>query len=106
MRRRDVADKFDFDIDYGDFGVSMGWFDKLRLLAEVGPLLAKLQVAMSDDNPHNQAMALIGAAKWAAGRTDTPIDDEALSHLEAVMRTPEGKEMFKWVVAKIGVISE
>ena len=106
MRRRDVADKFDFDIDFsnGDFGVR--WFDKLRLLAEVGPLLAKLQVAMSADNPHDQAIALIGAAKWAAGRTDTPIDDEALGHLEAVMRTPEGKEMFKWAVAKIGVISE
>lgn len=81
----------------------MNWIDKLRLLAEIGPVLAKVQLAFATDDPHEQALALIEAARWAAGRTETEIDDEALDHVEAVMRTPEGKKFFYWVAAKLGV---
>lgn len=86
-----------------EFGMSMSWFDKLRLLAEVGPLLGHLQVAFAESDPHKQALAIIDAAQWAAGRTETTIDDEALGHVEAIMRTPEGQRFFSFIVAKLGV---
>lgn len=81
----------------------MSWIDKLRLLAEIGPVLAKLQLAFSTDDPHRQTLALIQAAGWAAGRTETEADDEAVAHLEAVMRTAEGKAFFHWAVEKLGM---
>ena len=88
-----------------EFGMSMSWLDKLRLLAEVGPLLGHLQVAFAESDPHKQALALIDAAQWAAGRTKTTIDDEALQHIEAIMRTPEAQRGLAFLMAKLGVLS-
>jgi hypothetical protein len=31
----------------------------------------------------------------------TELDDEALGHFEAVLRTPEGKAFFDWIVGKV-----
>lgn len=90
--------------EYGEFAVSMSWLDKLRLLAEVGPLLGHLQGAFLQSDPHKQALALVDAAQWAAGRTDNKIDDEALEHVEAILRTPEGQRAFSFVVSKLGVM--
>jgi len=92
----------DYEFDYS---TSMSWFDKLRLLAEIGPLLGHLQVAFGKEDAHEQALALIAAAKWAAGRTATPIDDEVLAHVEAILRTTEGRDFFRYTVAKLGVIN-
>ena len=88
-----------------DFGLSMSWLEKLKLLSEVAPLLAHLQMAFAESDPHKQTMALIDAAQWAAGRTDTKIDDEALGHIEAVMRTPEAQRALAFAMAKLGVLS-
>ena len=88
-----------------DSQVSMTWLEKIRLLAEVGPLLAHLQVAFAESDPHKQALAMIDAAQWAAGRTDTKIDDEALGHIEAVMRTPEAQRALAFAMAKLGVLN-
>jgi len=85
---------------------SMSWLDKLQLIAELGPLLGRLQAAFTQEDPHKQALALVNAAKWAAGRTETPIDDEALGHLEAILITPQGRDFFHWFVKKLGVTTD
>jgi hypothetical protein len=87
-----------------EFGVSMSWLDKLRLLAEVGPLLGHLQAAFAESDPHKQALALIAAGRWAAGRTETTVDDEALQHIEAIVRTPEAQRGLAFLMAKLGVL--
>jgi len=86
--------------EYGDFG-AIPFLDKLKMLADYAPLLSKLQAIIATDDAHEQALRVISAAKWAAGKTDTPIDNEALHHLEAVLRTKEGKDLFHWFVEKI-----
>lgn len=81
----------------------MSWIDKFRLVAEVAPVLAKLQMAFANGDPHQQALAVLEAGSWCADRTVTDIDDEAVDHLEAVIRTPEGKRLVHWIAVKMGV---
>lgn len=83
------------------YGANMPLFDKLRLLAEWAPLIGRLQAVMDAKTPHEQSLAVVKALQWAAGKSGTEIDDEATMHIEAVLRSPEGKAAFQWAVAKL-----
>lgn len=83
------------------YGANLPIFDKLKLLAEWAPLIGRLQAVASADSPHAQALAVISAMQWASGKSTTEVDDEALFHLEAVLRSPEGKAFFQWATAKV-----
>jgi len=87
------------DILYGSFPL----LEKLQMLAEWMPLLGRLQLVAAATNPHDQALAVVVAAQWAAGKTETDLDDNSLRHLEAVLKTPEGKALFDFVMSKFGV---
>jgi hypothetical protein len=79
----------------------MSFFAKLRLLAEWSPVLGQVQVIMAADDPHDQAVAVIDALQFAAGKTPTEIDDEALEHLESILKSEEGTAFFRWLVETI-----
>lgn len=83
------------------YGANMPLFDKLRLLAEWAPLIGRLQAVMDAKTPHEQALAVVKALQWAAGKSGTEVDDEATQHIEAVLRSPEGKAAFEWAVSKV-----
>lgn len=83
------------------YGLNLPILEKLKLLAEWAPLLGRLQAVMDADTPHDQALAVVKTLQWAAGKSSTEIDDEALFHLEAVLRTPEGSAFFNWAVSKV-----
>ena len=83
------------------YGAGFPLLDRLKLLAEWAPLLAQLQVIGSAQSPHEQAVAIVKTLQWAAGKSTTSLDDETLRHVEAVLRTPEGKAAFDWAYAKI-----
>jgi prephenate dehydrogenase len=88
--------------DQQEFGAGLDLFSKLKLLAEWAPLLNRLQMVALAKEPHDQALAVVSALQWAAGKSTTEIDDQALAHVEAVLKTKEGQAMFNWVVGKIG----
>jgi hypothetical protein len=88
--------------DEQEFGAGLDLFSKLRMLAEWAPLLNRLQMIALAKEPHDQALAVVSALQWAAGKSANEIDDQALAHVEAVLRTKEGQAMFNWVVDKIG----
>lgn len=83
------------------YGAGFPLFEKLKLLAEWAPLLARLQGVMDADTPHEQALAIVKTLQWAAGKSGTTLDDEALFHLEAVLKTAEGQAFFAWAVDKV-----
>lgn len=83
------------------FGAGLPLFEKLKLLAEWSPLLARMQAVLSANTPHTRAIAVVDTLQWAAGKSGTDVDDEALEHLEAVLKSPEGQAFFNWCVAKI-----
>lgn len=88
------------------YGAGFPLFEKLKLLAEWAPLLGRLQAVTAASDPHDQALAIVKALQWAAGRSQTEIDDEALFHLEAVLKTPEGKAFFGWAAQKVMGVEE
>jgi len=83
------------------YGANFPLLDKLRLLAEWAPLLARLQEVGAAKTPHAQALAAVSVAQWAAGKSETLVDDEMLAHFEAVLRTPAGQEFLEWVLEQI-----
>jgi len=84
-----------------EFGAGLPLLEKLKLLAEWSPLLARMQAVLSADTPHKRSIAVIDTLQWAAGKSGTQVDDEALEHLEAVLQSPEGRAFFDWCVQKI-----
>jgi hypothetical protein len=83
------------------YGANMPIIDKLKLLAEWAPLLGRVQIIMDAKTPYEQALAVVKALQWAAGKSDLSVDDEALFHLEAVLKTAEGQAFFQWIVSKV-----
>lgn len=83
------------------YGAGMPILDKLKMLAEWAPLIGRLQVLLDAQSPLERATGIVKALQWAAGKSNTTLDDEALYHLEAVLKTPEGQALFNWIVAKV-----
>ena len=91
------------NLNVGDeeFGAGLPWVDKVQLLVEWAPVLTQLQAIGDAKTAEERALAVVKALQWAAGKTATVDDDEALAHLEAVLKSPEGKAFFDWVVKKV-----
>ena len=85
-----------------EYGAGMPILDKLRLLAEWAPLLGRLQAVAEATDAKDRALRIVGLLRWAAGQSDTKLDDEALAHIEAVLRTKEGEALFLWVAGLVG----
>ena len=84
------------------YGDGFPLLEKLKLLTEWSPLLLRLQEIGAAKTPHEQAVAIVKLLQWAAGKSMTSVDDEALEHIEAVLRTAEGKAAFAWAYEKLG----
>ena len=83
------------------YGAGFPLLEKLKLLAEWAPLLGRLQSVMDASSPYEQATAIVKCLQWAAGKSQTELDDEALFHLEAILKTPEGQAAFRWAASKL-----
>ena len=40
-------------------------------------------------------------AEWLASHTGSTLDDELVRHLAAVLRTPDGEKLVRWVLGKV-----
>jgi hypothetical protein len=83
------------------YGANLPILEKLKLLAEWAPLVGRFQAVLNASTPYDQAAAVVAVLQWAAGKSSTDLDDEALFHLEAVLKSPEGQAFFQWIVAKV-----
>jgi len=83
------------------YGDGLSFLAKIKLLTEWAPLIARVQVVLEAKDAHTRAVAIVDALQWAAGKSNTELDDEALSHIEAMLQSAEGKAAFDWVVAKV-----
>ena len=85
------------------YGAGLPFFDALRLLSQYGPLIGRLQAVASADTSLDRALAIVDALKWAAAKSEgTQVDDEAVEHLQAILKSPEGAAFFNWLVKLIG----
>ena len=76
--------------------------DTLRLLAEWGPVIAKLQAVLGAPTPHEKAQAFVKFALAISTKTKTEADDKALRHLAAILNTSEGAAFADWCASIVG----
>lgn len=74
----------------------------LKLLAEWGPVIARLQSVLSAPTPHEKARAFVKFALAISAKTKTEADDEALRHLDAILKTSEGAAFADWLGSIVG----
>lgn len=75
--------------------------EKLRVLVEWSPLIGMVSEISAAKTPLDRALKVSNALRWLARKTDTPVDDEMIVLLEAILRTTEGQAFFDYMV-KLG----
>lgn len=89
------------DERFGAGGIPI--LEQLKLLAQWGPLLGRLQAIATSETARDRALAVLDALEFAAGKTKTTVDDDVVKHLEAILKTDEGAALFNWIVALVKV---
>jgi len=80
---------------------AMGFLDKLRLIGEWSPVLAILQQYASETDPHKKVLVVMDAVEFLASKTETKLDDGVVTRLEAVLKTPQGEDLVRYVIDQI-----
>lgn len=78
--------------------------DRLKMISDWLPVLARLEAVASAKTPHDRVLAIIGLLRVAADKTDTVKDNKVLDHIERLLRTPEGVALVDWIVSIAGDI--
>ena len=79
-----------------------GIFDQIVLLQQFMPLLGYgQQLLAAKDDPYKQAVIVGDALEWLAAKTQTTVDDDMVKMLSAIVETPQGEALIRWIVAKV-----
>lgn len=90
---------------FGAAGDDLTTLQKLRLLVEWAPFLALLGRINKADGNKAKALAGVAALRWLAKKTNTPNDDKACDHLEAMIGTPEGEAIVNFLASLAGALA-
>jgi hypothetical protein len=82
----------------------MSVVDRLKLISEWLPILARLEAVASAKTPQDRLLAVVALLRVAADKTNTATDNKVLDHLERILRTPEGAALVNWFAAFAGDI--
>lgn len=76
-------------------------WEQIRLLSEWSPLFAYGQRFIGEADPHKKSVIVAEACEWLASKTRaTTVDDELVSLLSAILKSPQGEALVRWAVSK------
>lgn len=85
---------------YGGSNITL--WDKIRILQEWSPVVTYVQAFLAEHDPHRKALIVADACEWLASKSkNTSVDDELVSHLTAVLKSPQGESFLRWVLKKV-----
>lgn len=85
---------------YGDSNFTL--WEKIRILQEWAPVLTYVHAFLGTYDTHSKALIVSDACEWLASKTpNTKVDDELVAHVTAVLKSPQGEALLRWVVAKV-----
>jgi hypothetical protein len=85
---------------YGSSNLTV--WEKIRILQEWAPLVTYVQAFLGTYDPHGKAVIVADCCEWLASKTKgTKVDDELVTHLTAILRSPQGEAFLRWVVDKV-----
>jgi hypothetical protein len=76
-------------------------WEKIRILQEWAPVVSYIQAFLAERDTHGKAVIVADACEWLAAKSKTKVDDELVNHLTAVLKSPQGESLLRWVSAKI-----
>lgn len=71
---------------------------QLRWIAEWSPFFTSLQGMAKADTAYDKAVLLCRALAFAAGKTDTQLDDQVVARAEALLKSEDGRKLFDLIV--------
>ena len=78
-----------------------GVWENVRLLAEWSPLISILRSIVAEKDVGRQSLLVMDALEWLAAKSKNKLDDELARLVAAIVRTPEGIAMIKFVIGYI-----
>lgn len=83
------------------YGNKLNIWQQIQLLSAWSPLIGYGQRFINAADPYAKSLIVAEACEWLASKTDSGLDDELVRHLAAMVATPQGEALVRWVVAKI-----
>lgn len=83
------------------YGDSLSIWQKLALIQAYAPLMGYIQQFVKASDPFKRGLIIADACEWLASKSENRVDDEAVRHIAAVLKTPEGEALVRWVLLQI-----
>lgn len=80
--------------------------DKIRQLVEWAPALSLVSAISNATSAKERAEGVLNLMQFVAAKTATPVDDDLLERFEAVLLSPQGQELFDYVVKLVAAVAE
>lgn len=80
--------------------------DKIRLLVEWAPALSLLSEISAASTAKDRAAGALKLMRFVATKTATPIDDDLCERVEACLLSPQGEELFRYIIALVAAVSQ
>lgn len=77
-------------------------WDKIRILQEWSPIVTYVQAFLAEHDTHRKTLIVADACEWLASKSkNTTVDDELVAQVTAVLKSPQGESLLRWVLAKV-----
>lgn len=87
--------------EQAQYGDKLSIWQSIALIQAWSPLLGYGQRLLKEADPYRKSLVVAEACEWLASKTDSGVDDELVRHLSAMIATPQGEALVRWVVAKV-----
>ena len=86
--------------EVSQYGNNLSIWSRLLLIQAWAPLMTYAQQYINALDPYAKAVVVSDCAEWLASKTDSSLDNQLVQHLAAILKTPEGERLVRFVVAK------
>ncbi len=83
---------------------NLNLWQSLMLLQRWAPLIGYGQRFMAEPDPYRRSLIVADAVEWLAAQTHAKVDDQLVSKLAAVLKTPAGEDLVRWVMTQVEAV--
>ena len=73
--------------------------EQIRLVNQWMPVLGFGQRWLAEHDAAKRSLIVADLAEWLASKTETRLDDQLVDHVAAILKTPEGEALVRFVVS-------
>jgi hypothetical protein len=86
------------------YGNGLNLWQSIMLLQRWAPLIGFGQRFVAEADPYKRSLIVADAVEWLAFQTQAKADDQLVSKLAAVLKTPEGEGLVRWFMAQVEAV--